>query len=902
MCRFGKAILIALACTLACSSGAWGQVTPRDASRADETLMHYLERSGLHELLATHLERRLAVDNGRDTTELARRLANAYAELHARADTIEEQRLWKDKGLALLDRVPQADSIEFRLSFARESYARIERLAEQSLLRLDEAPSRDRVRESLIDLLETLEAIVAKSSARVRAYQRQLESARAVDARLIDEALKENQRHRSQASYLAGYTALYIARLAPEPSAPASRAIRHFATVLDADGGGVPGPLDISANLLEFDHVARSALGIAYASALKPDMQTAEAWFEQLEIAPSIPEAVAEELPASRLRAYARANRWSETLELMNARADEPLRALEARRLAVIVFEGEARVVEADARDALAQRALSDLIARNETGHVLQIVARYDISSINPQGFVGTYVRALKRYESTRAAHRGDGGNVVEPTESSDLAAEYARAGASFTNALETDDAEAYATAHGSVRMLAGLSYFYAGPRRDNLELASEQFTLAHEKLAGDAPARAANALWMAIRSLELHLEKAPDSAGAESLRNKRAQLLSRFLERYPDHQRAHALVYKRATSGDLPKEEAVDDLLRIPRTASLYDASRRRAARLLYDLITDESREPDPWRRTLFMDITESILESDLRASTPTREGEARPEDARRAGLHARRLFEIALLRPPRDEQRAQRALDALAALVSMGVLDIESIEAELEYRRAKLLASKGDLEGARAASDRAGELDPRFRGAGNRLLFREAAQAYRASRGASEEDRAEAASRVLETGRPILRRLSGESGEITFEQPSDASLVHHVAMAAQTLWTVRRDDGARDLARLLFRVLVREYPDTITYIRPAARLEIDAGNPRDSLPLWRRILSATPPLTDAWLEAKHATIRIHLSIDPPRARRIYEQFRTLHPDFDDPTWKQKFEALAQQLPGGDA
>ena len=570
-----------------------GQTSPRDASRADESLMHYLERSGLYELLASHLERRLADGDGRDTTELAKRLANAYAELHARASTLKEQRVWKDKGLALLERVPQADSIEFRLSFARDSYARLERLAEQSLLRLDEAPSRDRVRESLADLLETLEGIVSKSSSRVRAYQRQLETARAVDSRLIDNALKEHQRYRSQASYLAGYTALYIARIAPEPSAPASRAIRHFATVLDADGGGIPGPLDISANLLEFDHVARSALGIAYASALKPDLPTAEAWFEQLEIAPMIPEGVAEELPAARLRAYAVANRWSEALELMNARADEPLRALEARRLAVIVFEGASRVVEEDARDALAQRVLSDLIARNETGHVLQIVARYDISSINPQGFVGTYVRALKRYESTRAAHRGSGAEGVEPTDSSDLAAEYARAGASFTNALETDDASKYATAHGSVRMLAGLSYFYAGPRRDNLELASEQFTLAHDELAENAPrVRPTPCGWPSGAS-SCTSKEAPDGSRAERRRAKRVELLSRFLERYPDHQRAHALVYKRATSGDLPKEEAVDDLLRIPRTASLYDASRRRAARLLYDLVTDGSASP---------------------------------------------------------------------------------------------------------------------------------------------------------------------------------------------------------------------------------------------------------------------------------------------------------------------
>ena len=94
------------------------------------------------------------------------------------------------------------------------------------------------------------------------------------------------------------------------------------------------------------------------------------------------------------------------------------------------------------------------------------------------------------------------------------------------------------------------------------------------------------------------------------------------------------------------------------------------------------------------------------------------------------------------------------------MGVLDIESLEAELEYRRAKLLAARGDIEGAREASDRAAELDPRFRGAGNRLLFREAVQAYRATRGGPEDERADSAQRVVETGRPILQRAHGRVG----------------------------------------------------------------------------------------------------------------------------------------------
>ncbi len=896
MSRLTSAILLWIVLLGAGAIAAQAQSPSRHRADADDALMNYLERHGLNELLASHIEDSLRVVEGRRKLHLAGRLAQTYSALHAGATTLDDQRKWETLGLDLLERYPEKDSIEFRLSLAQTSFRRLEHMAEQSLLRLESAPDRGEIVRSLVELLKTLESIAEKSDRRVGTFQRQLESARAEETRLIDDALSLHQRYRSQSSYLAGYTALYIARLARERSSAASRASLHFATVLNANKGQVVDPADVPTDLLGFDHVARSALGSAHASALKADLPSAEQWFGLLEDSQHLSEAVASELPGAKLRAYAVANRWNLALEQVNSQGNTPMPPLDARRLAVLVFEGTSIAVEQDAREALAQRALSDLIAQAETGHVLQLVARFDISEINPTGFVGTYVRALKRYESARQGHRAfSSEHAPLPLSSGELAAAYTRAADEFANALNAHDTRDYPRAEGSVRMLAGLSYFYAGPRNQNMIAASEQFVLTSDFLHAHDPARAANALWMAIRSLDIHLETIGSSD--PSVRERRLAILARFLGQYPEHPRASNLVYQRAISGELPPERSIDDLLGITRSSSVHDSAQRHAARLLYGMMTDDLREPNTWRRSLFLDLTETLMERDIRQAMPNLSSAPDSQAALRAAQHARRLFEIALAYPPRDDKRAQRALDALSTLTGLGLIEIDAIDAEIHYKRAKLFAARGDLDAARESSELAGQSDERFARAGDLLLFREAVGAFDQDDGTDDERRAQLASRVVEAGRPLLLEMTQAQGGLGLQEPGRVSIVYRVAIAANVQWQILRDPDARSLAHVLYRQLARAYPLTIEYILPASRLERELGHPLDVLPYWRTILSSTDPLSQPWLEAKHAIIEAQIATNPDRAREILDQFDVLHPGFADPIWAPKLRQLRIRL-----
>jgi len=164
MSRSISAILISVALL---AGAAQAQSSARQREQADSALMNYLERNGLYELLASHLENQLVLVDGRRKLEIARRLSRTYSALHESAATLEEQRRWEALGLNLLERVPEADSIEFRVSLAQTSFRRLEHMAEESLLRLDSAPDRDELVQSLVDLLETLETIATKSDRRV---------------------------------------------------------------------------------------------------------------------------------------------------------------------------------------------------------------------------------------------------------------------------------------------------------------------------------------------------------------------------------------------------------------------------------------------------------------------------------------------------------------------------------------------------------------------------------------------------------------------------------------------------------------------------------------------------------------------------------------------------------------
>ena len=106
---------------------------------ADE-LEAYLQKQGLTQLLAAHLETKLDEVQGDERNELILRLADLYARLLENA-TGDEREFLEKQSRQLLTEAPPAGANELRLALLRGTYRTAERIAERWRMRLFQMPT-----------------------------------------------------------------------------------------------------------------------------------------------------------------------------------------------------------------------------------------------------------------------------------------------------------------------------------------------------------------------------------------------------------------------------------------------------------------------------------------------------------------------------------------------------------------------------------------------------------------------------------------------------------------------------------------------------------------------------------------------------------------------------------------
>lgn len=881
---------------------------------ADQAVEQYLQDHGLIALLAQHLGARLASAPPDLRGEIAQRLAAVYAQLLEQASTAAEQDDWERKGRELLENVPEADSVELRISLARASFTRAERVAERRRLRLGPQDEIETTVRQFGDLVLRFRDIAGEANRRVEALERQEEAGRG-DSEVLSQALAESRRHRSLAHYLAGWSCTYIAELTGR-SEPAAEAMLHFTWILN----GIPGkPATIERlpeQTLKYDHVARAALAMGHCAAMRGDLDSAFAWFNAVERAPEVSPSAIELLPTMRMMALARAERWNEledlTLELRRdasdvpAQRDEkvekprPLSSALARLLAVLTLEAQPRLADDKAAvERLMRTALSDLMARGEMGHVLDLATLFGQDRLGTEGFVANHARGLKAYNEARAAHRAAGGNENEPTQDSEAGGMYLAAADLFRHALREPDAGEFEAARGSTAMLLGLSLYYgAGTHSNSRELweeAAEWFELASrivdDRAKDGSGGRASEALWMAVRSLDLALGRAGDDAGLE---RRRGELIDRYLAAYPDSPRAAALTVRRATDEDMSPRESIELLLKVPEGSALYETARRQASRLAYDMYRAAAGADRDWLALRFAEIAEPVLALDRRWASS---GDTKA--AERAAVLARRIIDAMMGMTVPNPDRAERALDTLMSLVSARVVDAGPIAGEIEYRRAQIALARGDRVAAERIADGLPQIDPRFAEAAARMFYRDALLRLRiaAAQDPNGEDAREAARLVVKYGKAIIA-----AAPPTADGPEDPALLGvyaEVAQAAASLWAAAQDMEMRDLGVLLFKRVLRSQPNDARALRGLAELAESIGGNENEVALgcWRMLIAGREPLSEPWFEAKWRLLTLLERVDPDRAREVLAQHMVLYPDVGPAPWAERFRELERRL-----
>jgi len=856
------------------------QPEPEVAS-ADIAVENYLQRLGLKTLLADHLAERLAAATGAERTAIAERLSKIYVEMLSSATDPAERRQWEARSRDLLRMVPEASSYELRLNLARVIYVGAEEILERSRLRLAKEEEVQEAVRAFRSIAPELAEIAAKLHGRVQNLERLEELGR--DSETIAADLAEARRLRSLAFYYSGWTEYSLAYLTRNERL-ALDAQRSFGWLLNSSGG-IPANLErLPTGLLKYEHIARAAVGVGLAAAVRRNDVEALRWLDAVAAGEGVAPSVLEQLLPRRIGILGEARRWAdlERLIRLERRSDRggagpdtrPLPVVAARMLAVVTLEAD-KTNAAGTIDHLASIALGDLVTRGEVAQVLDLVQRYGTAPIGDTGFIVHYVRGVQAYERARAAHSASGADPEEPAADEAVVNAYRQAADLLDAAIRQDDAAQFGNERSKAGMLVGLSLYYAG----DFAAAAEQFLASASAAA--TPAQGEEPMWLAVVSFDRAVR-----AGRGDLRGRRDEAAALFLQTYAGSERAAKLLVGLGASNLLDEEAAVRILLSVPSGSSVYESARREAARLLYGLYRRARASDRDFAATRFLGVAEEVLALDRRTAL-----QGASEEARQAGdrvvLRVRQILDAALSTSAPDFSRAEAALAILDEVASVLAADLTPHRAELTFRRLQILMARQETEAAEALAVQIEEERGPFADAAQRLLYR-AALANLQKSPAADQERLRA---VVRRGSRIIER-TGSTPE-ALSDPGTLSLHATVAAVAAELYDLTSDTEMRDLAVTLDTAILQAVPNNEASLRRLARMAEAAGNAETSLECWRTLASGLKTGTPDWYEARYNLIRLLGQIDPPRARDAMKQHKVLYPSYGPPPWGEKLREL---------
>jgi hypothetical protein len=873
--------LLATLCILASPTPAFAQSLVPDAT-PELQLERLLESAGLDDLLATHLRDRLARAEPAERPALAERLGDLYARMHAAAQTPAARAEIESLGYALLRDVPDSESFSLRLNLAKARYLAAEEVAERHRMRLAQEPERAEALQTLRSVAQTFEEVAGRVQGHIDALERR-EQRPTRDTNLIElkAQLERAHRDRSLARFYLGWTRYYRALLESQPSLAAA-APQDFGWILNTPGR--PAAVDrVAKGTLRYDHVARAALGCAMVASLLGNDAEAERWFDLLQTADAVPEAVKSQIFTRRISVYAAARRWADLERLITDRRildKAPLSVADARLLAVIVLEAGSDRATAAGREklleSLAQAAFRDLIERGEIPQIIDLVARFGTTPLGVEGFVAEYVRAVNAYDRAMAAHKSAGLASDAPATDAALVTLFRDASAQLIRAADAPDAEAFAPHRDRARFLAGVAMHFASLYPEAADLLESSFKSATD------PGQREESLWLAIASLDRAVEGNRPSLAP---RRDRAALL--FIEQFPRSERAAVLLLRRAGEGLIPDDQAIRVLLAITPSTPLYVTARRYAARLQYRLW--RAAPSDTRAATAFFELAGELSDIDAdeaQSTDPTISARAATELV----LRERQALDIALTIDPPDRARAQRGLQAIERAVSQWGVELGDAAAELDYRKLQLAILSEDEAAIARAADTLRRHGGRFADAGERLIYRRLHRRW-----LSSPADADAARLVVGSGQRIIDALPKDAK--TLADPGVFGLYESVAQAATVVWNAQGDESFRAIAQSLDERISTAGLATGRVMRRRAELAEASGDLRTALDAWLSLLAGHAAGTEEWFEARYNSLRLLLATDAAAARAALDQHVVLWPELAPPTWLERFTILRARI-----
>ncbi len=869
-----------------CAVAAARQAPPTPAERPVPPADAYLLDLGLTKPLAASLRQRLETAQGDGKRELAESLGDLYAKMLDADPTPAERQELEARCRDLLAKVPEVATPALRLTLATAQYLPMEDLVERHQLLLATAEEVGEARRVLAEVTPVFQRLGRELGGRLKTLEERRDRPGISEDELakVRTQIDELREQRSRAEFRAGWACLYLAMLTGEQQ-QAARAMEHFGVLLNALPGR-PATIDRApVDLIRYDHIAKAVTGCALASSRLGNHVEAIRWIKELDQSLELPKEVADQLLRRRLVVLAADQRWSEIdIAVTKARRDDSgkprtLALADARQLAIVSLDA---LRTPDFREGLrakaqetAQVAMADLVARGEVGHVMSLVRQYGTAIIGADGFINTYVRAMRAFDDARALHVSRQPDLANsPTSDAETVNAYRRAAELFRGCLASADAASYPAVRLQATICQGLSQHYAG----QLEEAASSLEQAFALPGPEADRR--NALQYAIVSLGLAAK-----GGAKGLEARRDRLETLFIQTFPNTREANAMVLQRSGGGKTLSATEIDALLQVPREDPVYRAARSVAADGLYRAWRQSAGASSrDFAGVKFIDVAMDLLRQEVTEATAADDAGAR-RMADVAVNRARRVAEVALGATVADVSTAQEAMTIIDSLSKFHGVNLATLADELGYRRFQIAVARGDTQAEAREMDALRALGGPFVPAAERFLFRRALDQWTADR-----NDVAAATRVVAGGTRVLLHTD-------FTPAALANVRDGVADAAAAVWRLQGDLAMRDLAMRLDQEQVEKGFKTLSSLRRLATMGEEAGEIDLAVQAWLDILGAVEEDADAWYEARHESIRLLARKDQAKALAALQQFKTLRPGYGPAPWDARFDVLEQRL-----
>jgi tetratricopeptide (TPR) repeat protein len=833
---------------------------PPEVARLDA----YLARLGLAGLRIRNLERELQRSGaGPAAPAIAGRLAEVFADRLLTAGDSKEGAELTDRLTRLISAHPSTATPRVRLTLLEGDYNRAEAEAlkwvgdpsngparANAVARLGRCrPQLDRIRDDLLKQIEKLNNELGRldNGPRRDALEREFEAIAQVANR---------------ATYFAGWANFYESLVTQLPAAASERlrvARQGFRRLL-----GIEPERFKSSDLegLDGELTARIALGLALVEMASGGTENGNEVFQSLR-GPSVNATVRDWVDRWQVWALSRAGLGAEAEATARSAVEgfvPPMTPAKGALCSMLVrgvpgaaakTAGRARAGAGDVDQAnrLVLLGLSGLIRLGRPDLARRLLGGRDLSAAAPPGVLAHWLRGQAALQAAEAGGSADA---------------YTRAQAAFAAAQADPAAASDPVLIADCRFGQAWCLFRLG----DLTAAREAFQQAANALkAQNAPA--ADAEWMALLT-EWSLSDDPPARRLDRISTESAA----FRAKYPDHTgvaKVDDLITKlrreMATAEELTRDAGKDPATSLALVRKLHQR---------WGELPAAERLNSPQTATLDTAVRAALARIDA-ATDP-------------AGRLDLLLIEIdlALAANPPDRDRARATLAEATPLVAK-LASGDARIAEERFRRLQLARVDGDLtavrEQARWLVDHPGNSSHE-----RAALTALAEQADETVSAATDADRPARAAEAL----AIHRRLASALADFPDRVRSNPNLrLVYTRMAGYAI-----DAGQGQTALRYVSLLQLARPDDPEIVRLAGLAYGLAGQNDHALACWRKLLDRLPPDSPRWFEAKFHQIEGLARDDPPRARRVWEQFRILHPGLGPDPWPAKFRDLAAHLP----